>query len=68
MPDPISQQSKKGHTCITSEQVGERHRSSGEQGLAPFFQANHDGQEQADSQDEAGRIRFWEQSQGAFVQ
>jgi hypothetical protein len=64
----IRQQSKYGHPHITGKQIGKRHRPSREQSLAPFFQTNQDGQEQADGQDEASEIPFWEQSHGTFIQ
>ena len=55
------------HTYVTCNQVLDRHRRCGNRDLAPFLQANQDGQEQADGQDEACGIPFWKKRQGAFV-
>lgn len=65
---PICKQSRGRHASITGYQVGERHRPRREQGLAPFFQTNDDGQKQANGQDEADGALFWEQTQGTFIQ
>lgn len=65
---PICQDSEHSHARVTGQQVDERHRPGWEQGLAPLFQANDDGQEQADSQSEANWNPVWEQTRGAFIQ
>ncbi len=65
---PVRQQGKQTYTCITGNQIDERHRPGREQGLAPFFQSDNNGQEQADGQDNSRRIPLGEQDQGAFVQ
>ena len=56
------------HLCnLASKSVSDIVRV-GNRDLAPFFQTNQNGQKQADGQDEARGIPFWEERQGTFVQ